>query len=247
MAASDVEVRAIRADERADWEPLWKGYQAFYKVEISDETTTVTWARLHDPAEPMAVLGAYVGGHLCGIVHYLFHRSCWTIGNYCYLQDLFVAENARHLGVGRALIAEVDEVASFLDPTVRALMPDPHTLADMRGAATRLADAVTSGETVAILGDYDVDGATSAALLGRYLHHCGLRPIVHIPDRLFEGYGPNAEAVGALAARGASLLVTVDCGTTSHEPLAQAPKPGLAVILSAHHQADERPPAGRAG
>ncbi len=86
MAASDVEVRAIRADERADWEPLWKGYQAFYKVEISDETTTVTWARLHDPAEPMAVLGAYVGGHLCGIVHYLFHRSCWTIGNYCYLQ-----------------------------------------------------------------------------------------------------------------------------------------------------------------
>src|SRR5256886_12781678 len=70
---------------------------------------------------------------------------------------------------------EVDEVASFLDPTVRALMPDPHTLADMRGAATRLADAVTSGETVAILGDYDVDGATSAALLGRYLHHCGLR------------------------------------------------------------------------
>jgi hypothetical protein len=85
MAASDVEVRAIRADERADWEPLWKGYQAFYKVEISDETTTVTWARLHDPAEPMAVLGAYMGGRLCGIVHYLFHRSCWTIGNYCYL------------------------------------------------------------------------------------------------------------------------------------------------------------------
>ncbi len=112
---------------------------------------------------------------------------------------------------------EVDEVASFLDPTVRALMPDPHTLAGMRGAATRLADAITRGETIAILGDYDVDGATSAALLGRYLRHCGLRAIIHIPDRLFEGYGPNTEAVRALAARGASLLVTVDCGTTSYD------------------------------
>src|SRR2546427_3244 len=105
----------------------------------------------------------------------------------------------------------------------------------IRGAATRLADAVTRGETVAILGDYDVDGATSAALLGRYLHHCGLRPIVHIPDRLFEGYGPNAEAVGALAARGASLLVTVDCGTTSHQPPAQARQLGLARIVIDHH------------
>jgi len=141
---------------------------------------------------------------------------------------------------------EVDEVASFLDPTVRTLMPDPHTLAGMRAAATRLADAVTRGETIAILGDYDVDGATSAALLGRYLHHCGLRPIVHIPDRLFEGYGPNTEVVCALTARGASLLVTVDCGTTSHEPLAEARKLGLDVIVIDHHQADERLPAALA-
>ena len=111
MSNDAYEIRPIRFEERAEWEALWIAYQAFYKVEISDETTTVTWARLHDPAEPMAVLGAYVGGHLCGIVHYLFHRSCWTIGNYCYLQDLFVAENARHLGVGRALIAAVEERA----------------------------------------------------------------------------------------------------------------------------------------
>jgi len=75
MAAADIVVRPIRADERAEWEPLWKGYQAFYKVVISDETTTVTWARLHDPAEPMDVVGAYIGERLCGIVHYLFHRS----------------------------------------------------------------------------------------------------------------------------------------------------------------------------
>jgi GNAT superfamily N-acetyltransferase len=108
MAASNIVIRSIRVDERADWEPLWKGYQAFYQVAIPDETTTVTWARLHDPAEPMDVLGAYVDGRLCGIVHYLFHRSCWTIGNYCYLQDLFVAEDARNLGVGRALILAVE-------------------------------------------------------------------------------------------------------------------------------------------
>jgi single-stranded-DNA-specific exonuclease len=139
---------------------------------------------------------------------------------------------------------EVDEVASFLDPTVRALMPDPDVLAGMPAAAARLADAVTRGETVAIFGDYDVDGATSAATLGRYLQHCGLRPIIHIPDRLFEGYGPNTEAIRALAARGATLLVTVDCGTMSHAPLADAGKLGLDVIVIDHHQADEQlPPA----
>ena len=111
MIAANLVIRHPRADERADWEPLWKGYQAFYKVVISDETTTATWARLHDPDEPMGILGAYVDARLCGIAHYLFHRSCWTVGDYCYLQDLFVAENARHLGLGRALIAAVEERA----------------------------------------------------------------------------------------------------------------------------------------
>jgi GNAT superfamily N-acetyltransferase len=111
MAASNATIRPIRADERADWEPLWKGYQLFYKVAIPEETTRVTWARLHDPTEPMEALGAYMDGRLRGIAHYLFHRSCWTIGNYCYLQDLFVAETARHLGLGRALIAAVEERA----------------------------------------------------------------------------------------------------------------------------------------
>ena len=111
MAASNVTIRPLRADERADWEPLWKGYQAFYKVVISEQTTAMTWARLHDPAEPMEVLGAYMDDRLCGIVHYLFHRSCWTIGDYCYLQDLFVAEGVRNLGLGRALILAVEERA----------------------------------------------------------------------------------------------------------------------------------------
>ena len=107
----DVMIRPLGIDEQADWEPLWEGYQAFYKVVIPAKTTAVTWARLHDPTEPMHALGAYVDGRLCGIVHYLFHRSCWTIGDYCYLQDLFVAEGMRNLGLGRALIAAVEERA----------------------------------------------------------------------------------------------------------------------------------------
>jgi GNAT superfamily N-acetyltransferase len=104
-------IRPVREDERADWEPLWAGYLKFYKATISAETTDVTWQRFHDDAEPMYVLGAYVDGKLTGIVHYLFHRSCWTVGNYCYLQDLFVADDARGHGAGRALIEAVYERA----------------------------------------------------------------------------------------------------------------------------------------
>jgi single-stranded-DNA-specific exonuclease len=110
----------------------------------------------------------------------------------------------------------------------------------------RLADGIMRGETIAILGDYDVDGATSAAVLGRYLLHCGVRPLIHIPDRLFEGYGPNAEAIRSLAARGAALLVAVDCGTTSHEPMLEARQLGLDVVVIDHHQADELLPAALA-
>ena len=138
----------------------------------------------------------------------------------------------------------VDEVEAFLDPTVRRLMPDPNVLTAMPTAASRIADAVERREQVAIFGDYDVDGATSSALLGLFLRYCGLTPFIHIPDRLFEGYGPNVEAVRALADRGATLLVTVDCGTTSIEPLAEARRRGLDVVVVDHHQADETlPPA----
>lgn len=104
-------VRPIEAEERLDWEPLWRGYQTFYEVSLTDDVTETTWHRLHDSAEPMRVLGAYVDGALKGIAHYIFHRSCWTIGDYCYLQDLFVVESARGLGLGRALITAVYEKA----------------------------------------------------------------------------------------------------------------------------------------
>src|SRR5580693_10552445 len=98
---------------------------------------------------------------------------------------------------------EIDAVEAFLDPTIRRSMPDPHVLTAMPEAAARIADAVQRGETIAIFGDYDVDGATSSALLARFLRQAGNEPLIHIPDRLFEGYGPNVEAVRALAGRGA--------------------------------------------
>src|SRR5690606_804009 len=88
----------------------------------------------------------------------------------------------------------VDEVDAFLDPSLKRLLPDPDVLTGMPVAASRLAEAVQRGEQIAIFGDYDVDGATSAALLTRFLRYCGLDPLIHIPDRLFEGYGPNTEA-----------------------------------------------------
>jgi single-stranded-DNA-specific exonuclease len=138
----------------------------------------------------------------------------------------------------------LEDVESVLDPAIRRLMPDPYVLTAMEPAAERLADAVMRAEPIAIFGDYDVDGATSASLLALFLRHCGIEAMLHIPDRLFEGYGPNVEAVRALAARGAKLLVTVDCGTTSIEALEEAQRLALDVVVIDHHQCGaELPPA----
>jgi single-stranded-DNA-specific exonuclease len=139
---------------------------------------------------------------------------------------------------------EVDSVDAYLDPTIKRLMPDPAVIVDMEAAARRIADAIVRGELVAIFGDYDVDGATSAALLASFLRLAGSEPLIHIPDRIFEGYGPNAEAIQSLATRGAKLLVTADCGTNSMEPLTEAKRLGLDTVIIDHHQADESlPPA----
>lgn len=134
---------------------------------------------------------------------------------------------------------KIEEVARYLDPTLRDLMPDPFTMRDMEPAVARLARAVRLGERIAIFGDYDVDGATSAALLAQYLNDCGSETIVHIPDRAIEGYGPNAEAMRAFAAKGVRLVVTVDCGILSHEPFAEARRLGLEILVFDHHQAPE--------
>jgi len=106
-----IAIRAMSLDKRAIWEELWTGYLDFYNTKISQETTSVTWARLHDPNEPMHLLAASLAGKVVGIVHYLYHRSCWTVGNYCYLQDLFVSPNARGKGVGTELIKQVEKIS----------------------------------------------------------------------------------------------------------------------------------------
>ena len=106
-----VVVRPVGADERTAWEPLWTGYLTFYEATLAPGATDTTWLRLHDPNEPMYLLGAYQDGRLIGIVHYVYHRSCWTAGDYCYLQDLFVEQGLRGGGVGRTLIAAVEQEA----------------------------------------------------------------------------------------------------------------------------------------
>jgi single-stranded-DNA-specific exonuclease len=138
---------------------------------------------------------------------------------------------------------DLETVPDFLDPTIRKLMPDPHTVTDMEPAARRIAEAALRGEKVAIFGDYDVDGATSSALLSRFLTAVGARTRVHIPDRRTEGYGPNLPALLALKAAGAGLVVTVDCGTTAHGPLGEAAAAGLDVIVVDHHAAEPALPA----
>jgi single-stranded-DNA-specific exonuclease len=142
--------------------------------------------------------------------------------------------------VGRLLAARgvgLDAAADFLDPTLRALLPDPSTLQDMDAAAARLADAAQRGEQVVVFGDYDVDGACSGALTVRLLRELRCRVAHYVPDRLAEGYGPNAAAIAALCDRGATLIVTVDCGIAAATALEAASGRADVVILD-HHKAE---------
>ncbi|MGF9757313.1 GNAT family N-acetyltransferase [Microvirga sp. 0TCS3.31] len=102
-----IQIRHFRPEDREAWEPLWQGYLTFYKSSLPDEVTDETWRRLNDPAEPMQGFAAVLDGRIVGIVHFIYHRSTWTTGNYCYLQDLFTAEEARGQGAGRMLIEAV--------------------------------------------------------------------------------------------------------------------------------------------
>lgn len=106
-----IQIRPFAPEDRQAWEPLWQGYLTFYKATMPAEVTETTWRRLNDSAEPMHGLAAFLDGRMVGIVHYLYHRSTWTIGDYCYLQDLFAAEEVRGRGIGRALIEAVYERA----------------------------------------------------------------------------------------------------------------------------------------
>lgn len=128
-----------------------------------------------------------------------------------------------------------DEVEGFLNPTIKALMPDPRTITDVEKAAKRIGKAIADGERVAIFGDYDVDGASSSALLCRYLRHFGLEVEIYIPDRIFEGYGPNEAAMKMLAGR-SDLIVTVDCGTNSADAFEVIAGENTDIVVLDHHQ-----------
>ena len=149
--------------------------------------------------------------------------------------------------VGRVLAArgvDIDEVESFLDPRLRSYLPDPLVLRDMDRAIERIVEALAGGEKVAVFGDYDVDGATSSALLKRFFNAVGADLRIYIPDRLKEGYGPNGPALRRLAEEGVKLAITVDCGISAHAALQTAKEAGLDVIVVDHHAAElQLPPA----
>ena len=166
-------------------------------------------------------------------------RTAATIGQRSGLSEILA-----RIVAGRGVTAE--EAETFLAPTVRALMPDPSVLADMDALAARLAAAIANNERVALFGDYDVDGACSSALMTRYLRHFGIEPQVHIPDRIFEGYGPNIPAMDKLIDAGATLIITLDCGTVSDDPIAHARGRGVDVLVIDHHLSDAELPKATA-
>ncbi len=183
---------------------------------------------------------AFTGGPVLSVASSLTGRA-WTWRTGCDRTGFAIAER---LGVpevvGRVLAARdvtLDGAADFLAPTLRALMPDPATMIDMDQAAARLAHAVRRQETVAVFGDYDVDGACGAAILTLFLRGFGCPVLPYVPDRLAEGYGPNGPALRRLAAQGASLVVCVDCGTSAHAALTVLEGSADVVVLD-HHKAE---------
>jgi single-stranded-DNA-specific exonuclease len=156
------------------------------------------------------------------------------------------AEQAIPIVLARVLAARgvsADTAADFLSPTLKRLLPEPLTLKDMDKAVARVMAAIESGERIAVFGDYDVDGSCSAALLHDFLVSVGATPRVYIPDRMTEGYGPNAAALLRLKEEGAGLVVTVDCGAGAMEALTAAREASLDVIVLDHHAVEGKPPA----
>ncbi len=147
--------------------------------------------------------------------------------------------------VARAMAArgvDLDQAETYLSPSLKAQLPDPGDLLDMAPAIERIAREIRDGQPVGVFGDYDVDGATASALLVRFIRAAGGAAEIYIPDRLKEGYGPNIDGLKALQARGARVVVTVDCGITAFEPLAAARQAGLDVVVVDHHVAEPRLP-----
>jgi len=157
-------------------------------------------------------------------------------------QTLGIPEIVARVLAGRGIDAAQAE--TYLNPTLRALLPDPSRLIDMDAAAQRIVRAITAGETIGVLGDYDVDGATASALIVRFLGALGRAVPVYIPDRMTEGYGPNSAGLAKLRQAGATLVITVDCGTTAFAALEQATDGGLDIVVVDHHVAEPHLPRG---
>src|SRR3984957_19703957 len=182
---------------------------------------------------------------VCGVERGLSGRRwVWRMG-----EDRVAFGIAQRLDVpeivGRLLAARgvgIEAAAAFLEPTLRVLLPDPSVMIDMDAAAERLADAVEGMQTVGVLGDYDVDGACSAALMVTWLRAMGCTVVHHVPDRMREGYGPNGVALLGLVAKGARLIVCVDCGTAAAEALTVLAGKAHAIVLD-HHKVEGPPPA----
>ncbi|EDP64435.1 Single-stranded DNA-specific exonuclease [alpha proteobacterium BAL199] len=138
---------------------------------------------------------------------------------------------------------ELDGVERFLEPTLKAELPDPSVLKDMDAAAGRLSDAVQGGQPIGLFADYDVDGATSAALMTRYLRAVGATSLLHVPDRIDEGYGPNLPAIEGLAGQGAGVVVCLDCGILAVETLGEARAAGIDMMVVDHHLAGPELPS----
>ncbi|WP_316859503.1 single-stranded-DNA-specific exonuclease RecJ [uncultured Cohaesibacter sp.] len=175
-------------------------------------------------------------------------ERCWT-----ERLDLRGIELANAIAQGQGLpdiVARIivgrgqtlDTAKSYMDPTIKDLMPDPSCMTDMDVAAERIAIAIRKREKIAIFGDYDVDGATSSALMALFLRHCGCEASIYIPDRIFEGYGPNPTAIDQLIDEGHQLILTLDCGSTSFDALERAKERQIDVVILDHHQVGEALP-----
>ncbi len=150
-----------------------------------------------------------------------------------HMQGLGLSEPLARALAARGVVA--DQGADFLEPTLKRLFPDPSSFMDMDAAATAIVDAVQAGERVHVFADYDVDGASSAALLVRWFRAVGAELPIYVPDRMTEGYGPSARAFDSLKAAGADLVVTVDCGAAANEAIAHGCAIGLKIVVIDHH------------
>ncbi len=178
-------------------------------------------------------------------VSHSFSGRAWRFRAYDEAQARALSLSGMSAALAQILAARGvtrDGADSFLEPKLKTLLPEPYRIAHMEAAVTRFAHAIARKEQIAVFGDYDVEGACASALLVNYLRGFGLAPLLYIPDRMKEGYGPSDTAMRRLRGEGASLLVTVDCGAASHEAFSAAREVGLDAIVIDHHAVEKNPP-----